>query len=198
MRVHELHAATFHAPLVLMPAAAAADVTAALGGPGGPRLWSRVGRVLWWLAAGAGVATAIAGMAAIPRPAGAAGVGPEAGTDKQEGCAPEMLWLHGAGSSALLLAGLTLVARRSVRRPRLVESLLALVASGAGIGAACGTARSRRRRNAARAGDRAAALRSPPLLSWAAPRAFVRDAARGLTWFAAQTARVLRGQPLCR
>src|SRR5437868_5762574 len=51
LRVHELHAATFHAPLLLMPAAAAVDLTAALGGVQRRAPRARLGRIPWWLAA---------------------------------------------------------------------------------------------------------------------------------------------------
>jgi uncharacterized membrane protein len=196
LRVHELHAATFHAPLLLMPAAAAVDLTAALGGVQRRAPRARLGRVLWWLAAAAGLAAAATGMAAIDRRAAREEVSPESG-DTGRGT-PEMIWLHGAGSSSLLLAGLALVLRRTFRPPHITESVLALIASGVGLAAGCRTAMARRRHCPPAELAVARAHRSPPVLSRAAPRAFVRDAARGLSWFVSQTARVVRGEPLRR
>jgi uncharacterized membrane protein len=50
MHVHELHAASTHAPLVILPAAALVDLAAAVSGD---RRQGALGRKLWWLGVGA-------------------------------------------------------------------------------------------------------------------------------------------------
>src|SRR6185436_6814863 len=46
MHIHELHAASTHAPLVILPAAALVDLAAAVSGDRGQ---AALGRKLWWL-----------------------------------------------------------------------------------------------------------------------------------------------------
>jgi len=61
MRVHELHAAMIHTPLVLLPAAALVDLGAATTGDARR---AALGRRLWWLGVGAAGLAGVAGLAA--------------------------------------------------------------------------------------------------------------------------------------
>jgi uncharacterized membrane protein len=170
LNVHELHTATFHAPLALLPSAAAVDFAAALAGHDNRSPLSRLGRLLWWLAAGAGIASAVAGLAAIPKR--------REETAEGQRLLRDMIRLHSAEGMALILIEVAIALRRTFHRPHVAESLATLIASSAGTGAAfVGASRGRRQRQ-----TRAAASDSVAVLSLAAPRTLLREAARGLRW----------------
>jgi len=170
LSVHELHAATYHAPLALLPSAAAVDFAAALVGGDNRTPLSRLGRLLWWLAASAGIASAVAGLAAIPK----------CREDTTEGhrLLRDMIRLHSVEGTALILIEVAIAVRRTFHRPRGTESLATLVASTAGTFAAfLGATRARRQRQ-----SRTPASGSVAVLSRAAPRNLLQEAARGLRW----------------
>jgi len=171
MHVHEVHAAAVHAPLVLLPAAAAVDLAAALTGD---RSRAALGRRLWWLNVGAAAFAGVAGLAASQ----------EIKADDPE--AQDMLWLHGIGNVGALLGGIGLAFWRSFRRPSIGQAAIGLAASGLALftaylggemvyGRGVGV---RTQPALAPNGVR----QSPRLLSASAPRVFIRDAARGVAW----------------
>src|SRR5262245_29180493 len=102
MHVHELHAAAVHAPLVLMPAAAAVDLGAAVSKN---RRRAALGRQLWWLAVGGAAVAGLAGLAASQE------------IKADDPASEDMLWLHGIGNFAILLGGVGMALWRTFRRP---------------------------------------------------------------------------------
>jgi uncharacterized membrane protein len=183
MRVHELHAAAVHAPLVLLPAAALVDLDAATRG--GARR-AALGRRLWWLGVGAAGLAGVAGLAASQ----------EIKTD--DPTSEDMMWLHGAGNVGILLSGAGMAIWRSFRRPSLGGALLGVGAAGLALYTAyLGGEMVYGRGVGVRALPRIAPTgvrRSPPVLSRAAPGAFARDAVAGLVWLFRRTARALLGR----
>ena len=180
MHVHELHAAAIHAPLVLLPAAAAVDLSAAITGN---RQGDALGRKLWWLAVGAGALAGVAGLAASQ----------EVKTDDH--VTEDMMWLHGAANFTILLGGLGVALYRSFKRPSLPQALVGLSAVGLSFytaylggemvyGEGVGV---RAVPEFAPSGIR----RSPPVLSRSAPATFLRDAVAGLSWLVRRTAVVV-------
>ena len=171
MHVHEVHAAAVHAPLVLLPAAAAVDLAAALTGD---RRQAALGRRLWWLEVGAAAFAGVAGLAASQ----------EIKADDPD--TQDMLWLHGVGNVAGLLGGVGLAVWRSLRGPSVGQALLGLAAGAASFFTAyLGGELVYGHGVGVRAQPALAAngvRRSPRLLSAAAPRAFLRDAAAGVAW----------------
>ena len=115
MHVHEVHAAAVHAPLVLLPAAAAVDLAAALTGD---RRQAALGRRLWWLEVGAAAFAGVAGLAASQE------------IKAEDPDTRDMLWLHGVGNVAGLLGGVGLAVWRSFRGPSVGQALLGLAAGG--------------------------------------------------------------------
>jgi len=171
MRVHDLHAAMIHAPLVMLPAAATIDLTAALTRNQG---YARLGRTLWWLGASAGLFAGLAGMAASQ----------EVRADDDR--ASDMMWLHGMGNLALVLGAFGIAGWRTARRPTVGVAVGGLVACAAtlytaylggelvythGLGV-----------KAMPGYTGAGVEQSPPLLSTRAPGTFLRDAIRRLVW----------------
>lgn len=188
MHVHEVHAAVVHAPLALLPAAAAVDLVAATGDHGGLH---KVGRKLWWMVVGAGAFAGMSGLAASQ----------EIKADDRQ--TEDMLWLHGIGNTAILLAGVGMAVWRTFRRPSLPQALTGVAACGLAVytaylggemvyGQGVGV---RAMPGLAPTG----VARSEPVLSAPAPRMFLRDAVRGLGWLMRRTSRVLNArQPLAR
>ena len=171
MHVHEVHAAAVHAPLVLLPAAAAVDLAAALTGD---RRRAALGRRLWWLEVGVAAFAGVSGLAASQ----------EIKADDPD--TQDMLWLHGVGNFAALLGITGLALWRQFRAPSVGQAALGLAATGAAVftaylggemvyGRGVGV---RTQPALAPNGVR----RSPRLLSAAAPRTFLRDAVAGLAW----------------
>jgi uncharacterized membrane protein len=177
MHVHELHAAAIHAPMVLLPAAAAVDLSAAITGD---RRSDALGRKLWWLALGAGALAGVAGLAASQ----------EVKTDDRD--TEDMMWRHGAANFTILLGGLGVALYRSFKRPSLPQALVGLAAAGVSFYTAyLGGEMVYGQGVGVRAVPEFAPngiRRSPPVLSRSAPGTFVRDAVAGLSWLVRRTA----------
>jgi uncharacterized membrane protein len=183
MHIHELHAASTHAPLVLLPAAALVDLAATLSGD---RRQAALGRKLWWLGVGAGALAGVAGLAASQE------------IKAEDPRSEDMMWLHGAANFAIVLGATGIALWRSFRRP-------SLGAAAAGLGA-CGVALYTAYLGGEMVYARGVGIRtmpwiaptgvrrSPPVLSAAAPGMFLRDAVRGLAWLFRRTLRVLAGR----
>lgn len=188
MHVHEVHAAAVHAPLVLLPAAAAVDLAAALNGK---RTHDALGRKLWWLAVGAGGLAGLAGLAASQ----------EVKTDEPQ--VDDMMWLHGAANFTIVLGGLGVALWRTFRRPNLMQAAIGIGASGLAMYTAyLGGEMVYGRGVGVRAMFAAApsgVRRSPPLLSRSAPGTFFRDALAGFSWLVRRAGRSVTGtQPVQR
>src|SRR5262245_16579200 len=188
MHIHELHAASTHAPLVLLPAAALVDLAAAFSGD---RRQAALGRKLWWWGVGAGALAGVAGMAASQE------------IKAEDPRSEDMMWLHGAANFAIVLGATGIALWRSFHRPSVGAAAVGLGPCGvalytAYLGGEMVYARGigvRMMPWISPTGVR----RSPPLLSAAAPGAFLRDAVRGLAWLVRRTFRVLSGRhPLSR
>jgi len=188
MHVHELHAASTHAPLVVLPAAALVDLAAVISGNRGQ---AALGRKLWWLGVGAGALAGLSGLAASQE------------IKAEDARSEDMLWLHGAANFAIVLGATGIAIWRSFRRP-------SAAAAAVGLGA-CALATY----TAYLGGEMVYAhgvgvrtmpwiaptgvRRSPPVLSAAAPRAFLRDAIVGFAWLVRRTWRAFSGrQPVSR
>jgi uncharacterized membrane protein len=188
MHVHELHAASTHAPLVLLPAAALVDLAAALSGD---RRQAALGRKLWWLGVGAGTLAGVAGLAASQE------------IRAEDARSEDMMWLHGAANFAIVLGATGIALWRSFRRP-------SIGAAAVGLGA-CALATY----TAYLGGEMVYAhgvgvrtmpwiaptgvRRSPSVLSAAAPGTFLRDAVKGLAWLVRRTVSAFSGrQPVSR
>src|SRR3954470_12544916 len=188
MRVHELHAASTHAPLVLLPAAALVDLAASLSGD---RRQAALGRKLWWLGVGAGALAGVAGMAASQE------------IKAEDTRTEDMMWLHGAANFTILLGATGVALWRTFRRPSVASAAIGLGACAAamytaylggemvyahGVGV-------RTMPWIAPTGVR----QSPSVLSAAAPGTFLRDAVKGFAWLIRRTVRAFSGrQPVSR
>jgi uncharacterized membrane protein len=188
MHVHELHAATVHAPLVVLPAAALVDLAASLSGD---RRQAALGRKLWWWGVGAGALAGVAGLAASQE------------IKAEDARSEDMMWLHGAANFAILLGATGIALWRSFRRPSVASAAVGLGACGAalytaylggemvyahGVGV-------RTMPWIAPTGVR----RSPAVASASAPAAFLRDAVVGFAWLVRRTLRAFSGrQPVSR
>jgi uncharacterized membrane protein len=188
MHVHELHAASTHAPLVLLPAAALVDLAAALSGD---RRQGALGRKLWWLGVGAGALAGVAGMAASQE------------IKAEEARSEDMMWLHGAANFTILLGATGVALWRTFRRPSIGSAAIGLGACGlamytAYLGGEMVYAHGVGVRTMpwiAPTGIR----RSPPVLSASAPGTFLRDAVKGFAWLVRRTVRAFSGrQPVSR
>ena len=183
MRVHELHAAMIHTPLVLLPAAALVELGAAMTGD---KRRAALGRRLWWLGVGAAGLAGVAGLAASQ----------EIKADDSD--AEDMMWLHGVGNFTILLGGVGLALWRTFRRPSVAEAGIGLGASALAMYTAYlggemvyehGVGVSPMPR-VAPAGVR----KSPPELSREAPGTFLRDAVGGFVWLVRRTAQAIAGR----
>jgi uncharacterized membrane protein len=188
MRVHELHAASTHAPLVLLPVAALVDLTAALSGD---RRQAALGRKLWWWGVGAGALAGVAGLAASQE------------IKAEEARSEDMMWLHGVANFAIVLGATGIALWRTFRRPSVGAAAVGLGACGVAVytaylGGEMVYARGVGVRTMpwiAPTGVR----RSPSVLSMAAPGTFLRDAVKGLGWLVRRTVRAFAGrQPVSR
>ncbi len=183
IQLHELHPMLIHAPLVLLPGAAATDVAAASSRWGLKRLALDVaGRKLWWAGVGSALAAGLAGMAASQ----------EIRLEDDE--ARDAMWLHGMGNLGILLAGTGLAAWRSSHRASTLSAVLGASAVGAAVYTAWLGGELVYTHGAGvkglPAGARAGVEDSPHLLSASAPWRFLRDAARGMAWLFSRTAGV--------
>lgn len=188
MHLHELHAAAVHAPLALLPTAAAVDLAAAITGDRG---YARLGGRLWWAGVGGGVLAGLTGLAASQ----------EVRADDQR--TSDMIWLHGIGNFALLVGAIGIATWRTVRGPSVAEATVGLVTCGASFYTAYlgGTMVYSRGVgvNAMPAYTTTGVDDSPPVLSARAPGRLVRDAVAGLRWlFRRGTQAALGRQPVPR
>jgi uncharacterized membrane protein len=183
MHVHELHAASTHAPLVILPAAALVDLAAAVSGD---RRQGALGRKLWWLGVGAGALAGVAGMAASQE------------IKAEDARSEDMMWLHGAANLGIVLGATGIALWRTFRKP-------SVAAASVGLGA-CALALY----TAYLGGEMVYAhgvgvrtmpwiaptgvRRSPSVLSAAAPATFVRDAIKGFAWLLRRTVRAFSGR----
>jgi len=188
MRVHELHAASVHTPLVLLPAAALVDLAASLSGD---RRQAALGRKLWWLGVGAAAVAGVAGMAASQE------------IKAEDARSEDMMWLHGVANVAILLGATGIALWRSFRRPSVASSAVGLGACGVAVYTAylggemvyAHGVGVRTMPWIASTGVR----QSPSVLSRSAPAAFLRDALAGFGWLVRRAVRVLSGrQPVSR
>jgi uncharacterized membrane protein len=188
MHVHELHAASTHAPLVVLPAAALVDLAAALSGD---RRQAALGRKLWWWGVGAGALAGVAGLAASQE------------IKAEDARSEDMMWLHGVANFAIVLGATGIALWRTFRRPSVGAAAVGLGACGVAVytaylGGEMVYARGVGVRTMpwiAPTGVR----RSPSVLSTAAPGVFLRDAVKGLAWLVRRTVRALAGrQPVSR
>jgi len=188
MRVHELHAASVHAPLVLLPTAAAVDLVAAVTGN---RSQAGLGRALWLIGAAGGVVAGLAGAAASQ----------EVRADDSR--TEDMIWLHGVGNAALLVGALGIAAWRSQRGPSVLVSVLGLTASAASLytaylggemvyGRGVGIGSMPRYLDTG-------VRNSPPVLSKRALSTFFRDAVAGFVWLFRRSKEAAQGvRPVSR
>jgi uncharacterized membrane protein len=188
MHVHEVHAASVHAPLVVLPAAALVDLAAALSGD---RRQAALGRKLWWLGVGAGALAGVAGLAASQE------------IKAEDARSEDMMWLHGAANFAILLGATGVALWRTVRRPSVGAAAVGMSACAvamytAYLGGEMVYAHGVGVRTMpwiAPTGVR----QSPSVLSLSAPAAFLRDAIKGFAWLVRRTARAFSGrQPVSR
>lgn len=188
MRVHEIHASTTHAPLVLLPAAALVDLTAAFSGD---RRRAALGRKLWWWGVGAGALAGVAGLAASQE------------IKAEDARSEDMMWLHGAANFTILLGATGVALWRQFRRPSVASAAVGLGACGlalytAYLGGEMVYAHGVGVRTMpwiAPTGVR----NSPSVLSASAPGTFLRDAVKGFAWLVRRTVRALAGrQPVSR
>src|SRR6185295_9692966 len=107
MHVHELHAATTHAPLVVLPAAALVDLAASVSGN---RRTAALGRRLWWWGVGAGALAGVAGLAASQE------------IRAEEARSEDMMWLHGAANFGIVLGATGIALWRTFRGPSVASS----------------------------------------------------------------------------
>jgi uncharacterized membrane protein len=184
MKLHELHPTMIHAPLVLLPAAAAVDLVAAQSGR---RSTACLGAKLWWWGSGAGLLAGLAGMAA---------------SQEVKGGDPEVddaMYLHGIGNLGLVIAAAGMAIFRSNRRPSITSATIGLAACGAAIytaylggelvyGSGVGVkAMSEKAKSGVQPGV-------PDLLSAEAPLRLLADAAKGLAWLLGRTVELIRGE----
>src|SRR6185369_7620890 len=184
MKLHELLPSMIHAPLVLLPAAAAVDLVASQN----DRLSTdRFGAKLWWWGAGAGLVAGLAGMAASQEVKG--------GDPKVD----DAIYLHGIGNLGLVIAAAGMAIFRTRSRPSVASATIGLAACGAAIytaylggelvyGSGVGVkAMSEKAKSGVQPGV-------PDVLSAEAPLRLLSDAAKGLAWLLGRTVELLSGQ----
>jgi uncharacterized membrane protein len=184
MHLHELHAAAVHAPLVLLPTAAAVDLAAAITGN---RSHARLGRTLWIAGSSSALFAGLAGAAASQE------------VRARDPNTSDMLWLHGIGNLGLIAGAAAIAVWRVARPPSVTVSVLGLAASaisgytaylggemvyGHGVGI-----------RAMPSYTLSGAKNSPPLLSRRAPGTFLRDAIAGLRWLFGRAGEAARKRP---
>jgi uncharacterized membrane protein len=121
MRVHELHPSLVHAPLALLPTAAAVELVAATArGRVKRELYDRLGRRLWWATTASAALAGLAGMAAAH----------ETQPERKE--TQDAMFAHGLGNTLLLLAATGVSIWRTGHRAGPVTAALG---AGAVVGA---------------------------------------------------------------
>lgn len=184
MKLHELHPALIHAPLTVLPAAAAVDLVAAATGD---RKLSRLGETLWTRGAGAGLIAGLAGMAASQ----------EVSTEDRR--VSDAMYLHGIGNLGLVVAATGMALWRMRRPAGVTSAVVGLIATGSALytaylggelvyGSGLGVKAMSERSRAGASKD------VPEVLSPAAPGRFVRDAVKGLGWLLRRTFQLLNGE----
>lgn len=168
MRTHELHPAIVHAPLALLPVAAAVDFLAALS-PRDRRL-DLAGRRLWWATAGSGLVAGLAGMAASQQ------------VKLRSDRAHDMMFLHGIGNVGLVLSALGVAVWRERNLASLTSAAAGVAAAGASMYTAWLGGELVYSHGAGVKPIDDAAAGAPALFSRQGPAALARDAARGLGW----------------
>ena len=180
MRTHELHPSIVHAPLVLLPATAFIDLLAAVR-PLDRRL-DRAGRRLWWTTAGGALLVGLTGMAASQE------------IDVRDPRARDVMFLHGIGNFALVLAAFGVAAWRTANRASMTSACAGLAASAASLYTAYLGGELVYSHGAGVKALGGAAARTPPLLSSAAPGRLAGDAVRGLVWLLSRGRRAATGE----
>lgn len=171
MALHELHASLVHAPLALLPAAAAFDLAAALKGS---RELSSAGLKLWVAGSAGALLSGIAGLAASQE------------VRAEDPRVRDAMLVHGLGNTAITLGALALTAFRSKHRATIGSALIGFAACGAAVFTAyLGGAIVYSRGVGVKSmpvGASEGIIDDTPLLSLAAPAKLLRDAAGGLGW----------------
>jgi uncharacterized membrane protein len=186
MRVHELHSAAVHAPLALLPTAAAVDLAAALTGDKALR---RMGGMLWGIGAGASVFAGLAGLAASQE------------VRAEDPATSDMMWLHGVANVGITCTAVGMTVYRAGRRPSVTQATLGLLACGLAMYTAYLGGEMVYERGVGVApmpdGSRQGVGRSPALLSRQAPGTLLRDVVGGLRWLLGRAGQ-LRRRPVPR
>lgn len=180
MRTHELHPSLVHAPLALLPAAALADLAAALR-PRDRRL-DRLGRNLWWATAAAGLVTGLAGMAASQE------------IELRSRHARDMMFAHGIGNLGIVVAAAGISAWRSRNHANLTSAASGLLAAGAAAYTAYLGGELVYTHGAGVKVLGGAAAETPALFSGPGVARLGRDAGRGLEWLVGRAYRALSGR----
>lgn len=177
-RIHEIHPALVHAPLALLPTAAAIDAAAVIADRAEGD-WARLASRLWAIGASSGLLAGIAGLAASQEVKG-----------DEEG--RRRMAVHGMLNLGVIGAAAGLAVYRSARRPGFVTALLGLGACAVAVYTAYlgGDIVYAHRMGAwpSGVGD------SPKLLSSRAAPVFGQHALKGLKWLVDQGRELLRGR----
>jgi uncharacterized membrane protein len=182
MRTHELHPSIVHAPLVLLPAAAAVDLLAALSLR--DRRLDRAGRRLWWATAGGGLLVGLTGMAASQE------------IELRSDHARDMMFLHGIGNFAIVLSALGVASWRARNRASLTSAMAGVVAAGASMYTAYLGGELVYSHGAGVKAMGGATAELPALFSRQGAGRLTRDAARGLRWLLSRGYRAVTRQQL--
>ncbi|WP_242344739.1 DUF2231 domain-containing protein [Anaeromyxobacter terrae] len=180
MRTHELHPSLVHAPLALLPATALVDLAAALR-PRDLRL-DRLGRNLWWTTAAAGLVTGLAGMAASQE------------IELRSAHARDMMFTHGIGNLAVVLAAVGISAWRTRNAANLTSAASGLLAAGAASYTAYLGGELVYTHGAGVKVLGGAAAEAPALFSGEGVARLGRDAGRGLGWLLRRAYRAVSGR----
>jgi uncharacterized membrane protein len=183
VRLHEVHAAIVHFPLALLPAALLLEIAAIVGESGSV---ARTGTVFWQAAAASAVLAGLTGMAASQQ------------VKAEDRTSNDMMWVHAAGNAVFALGVIGVAAFRTFAGPSAIAIVVGLAAMGASLYTASLGGKMVYGRGigvgSMPPGAATGVKRSPPVLSTAAPLAFVRDVVRGLRWFWSRAARLITGR----
>lgn len=181
MRVHELHPALIHAPLVLLPTAAVVDLLATTRKD--PAL-ARFGRGMWVAGTASGLMAGLAGMAASQ----------EVDLARRE--SSDTVFLHGLVNVGIVVSALGVTLWRRDHAPGIGTALLGLVASGIGLYSAYlgGEAVYGQGVGIKALKEQPRGRAAPPLFSREAPRVLLQDAIRGLGWLLRRGRQLLSGK----
>jgi uncharacterized membrane protein len=188
VRVHEIHAASVHFPLALLPVTAAVDLASVVSGS---MALAWLGKTLWWVTAGSVVLAGIAGLAASQE---------VKAEDRQ---AHDMMWVHGMGNAVILVSSIGVAAFRTFTLPSVSVSAIGLAVWGfslytASLGGKMVYGHGIGVQKMPKTAD-TGVLYSPPVLSVSAPAVFVRDAVKGVVWLFSRARDVITGRrPLAR